>query len=175
MPYVTQLVRSIQYTGANGSYIIGTWDTGATFLSDTGSVLTFRDGDSITRTVHVNDWVIQMDGVNDAYPQVVTPTNYAARWRELINGVTALSMGSAPVPALTASGSTNIAVDISPTMANTTYTPAATLVGTSALLADLEITSVTVTDADTITVSVTNNGILTLSGATVVVAGAEVS
>ncbi len=77
-------------------------------------------------------------------------------------------MGVAPVPLLLASGTANINVTLQPAMADDTYNAYAhKFAGVS--LTDLDITSVTVVDEDTVTVGVENVGLVTLTGASVLV------
>ena len=84
-------------------------------------------------------------------------------------------MGYALTPNIASSASANIAVDLDTTMSGTAYTARAVLTGTSTLLNDLVITGVTITDSNTVTVTVQNNGLLGLSGATVIVTAAELA
>lgn len=80
MADVTQRYASVQYDGTNGSYIAGTWNIAITFISDNGTTFVFRDGDGVNHSVAVNDWLVQQNWDSDSFPQVLTPTQYAAQW-----------------------------------------------------------------------------------------------
>jgi len=81
MPKVVQHLLSEQYDGTNGQFIAGTWCTGITFVSDTGSVLTYH-ADGRDHTVNVGEWlVISWFGAND--PMIFTAEEYASRYTEL--------------------------------------------------------------------------------------------
>ncbi|GAA0348753.1 hypothetical protein PV735_31555 [Streptomyces turgidiscabies] len=81
MPKIVQHMYSIRYDGTNGEHIAGTWCTGITFVSDTGTVFTF-DGDVVVKTVNVGEWlVISWTGAND--PMIFTDADYKDRYTEL--------------------------------------------------------------------------------------------
>lgn len=81
MPKVVQPLHSQQYDGTNGEYIAGTWCTGISFVSDTGTVLSFT-GDGTNYTVQLGEWlVISWTGAKD--PMIFTEAEYAARYYEL--------------------------------------------------------------------------------------------
>lgn len=82
MPEVVQPLYSIQYDGTNGEYIAGTWCTGIGFVSDTGTVFTYSDGDHVNREVNLNEWLV-IWGTPAGDPMVFTPSDYAARFFEL--------------------------------------------------------------------------------------------
>lgn len=161
---------SIQYDGDNGTYIVDEWIDNATFVSDNGSLLVFTIDDQ-TYYVGTTDWLIRSP-LPGATPERLSDTNYTYAWSDF--PALTLGMGSATVPALTGSGSTNIDVSIAPAMPSGAYGAAACLVGTSALLANLSVTAVAVIDADTVRVTIHNAGLLTLSGAAVVVSAGTV-
>lgn len=163
---------SIQYDGTNGSYIAGTWNTAITFVSDTGTVFTYQDSDTYNQTADLNDWLIA-NQVSDGYPTVMSPSEYAEYFVEIPEALT-LGAGYALTPSIAGSGGTaNVAVDLDTTFADTGYQAKAVLAGTSALLADLDITAVAKTDANTVTVTVQNNGLIALAGATVIVTAGD--
>ena len=81
MPKVVQPSYSIQYDGTNGAHIAGTWCTGVTFVSDTGTELTFI-GDGYTRTMQVGDWGV-IWGTESNEIMIFTPQEYANRYYEL--------------------------------------------------------------------------------------------
>jgi hypothetical protein len=83
MPRIVQPYYSIQYDGTNGEYIAGTWCTGITFVSDTGTLLTYTENqNNHTFTINLNDWVIVW-GAEATDPWTCTPAAYAARYYEL--------------------------------------------------------------------------------------------
>lgn len=175
MALVTPYKESIQYDGTNGSFIIGTWVTGATdFVSDNGTTLTWENEEDAIRTVNVGGWVVKSSDT-DGDPEQLTNAQYLASYVEIDPPTLTLAMGYALTPNITASSSANVAVDLDTTMSGTSYETTAVLTGTSALLNDLDITAVTITDNNTVTVTVQNNGIVALAGATVVVAAAELT
>jgi len=176
MPTVAPRYESAQYDGTNGAYIAGTLNTGITFVSDTGTVLTYKDGDNINRTMNLGEWMV-VGQHYDSYPYPFPNAQYGLYYVEVLSipDIT-LAMGYALTPAITGSGGTaNVAVDLNTSMSGTNYEASAALAGTSALLADLEITSVAITDSNTVTVTVQNNGLLALAGATVIVTAAELT
>lgn len=172
MPAVTTRRSSIQYDGTNGSFIAGTWCTAITFVSDSGTVFVYKDIDNNNQTVNLDEWLV-ITQVTDGYPTIQTPSNYADNFVEIPEALT-LAAGYALTPSITGSGGTaNVVVNLDTTFPDTGYQAKAVLTGTSALLTDLEITDVTITDADTVTVEVTNNGLIALAGATVVVVAGD--
>ncbi|MGW3153994.1 hypothetical protein [Streptomyces sp. NPDC001089] len=80
-----------------------------------------------------------------------------------------LSAGKGTVPTLLASATANVVVTLKPGFADTSYSPAAQVVGGVNLLSALSIQSTTVTTKDTVTVVVKNTGLVSLGGATVLV------
>jgi len=83
MPKIVDPYYSIQYDGTNGEYIAGTWCTGVTFVSDTGTLFTFFNNDGgYTRTANLNDWLVVW-GPSSGELMVFTPAGYAARYYEL--------------------------------------------------------------------------------------------
>ncbi|MGW3651907.1 hypothetical protein [Streptomyces sp. NPDC000878] len=82
MPFVTSRRDSIQYDGTNGAEIAGTWCTGISFVSDSGTVLTFKDRDDRVQTASVNDWLI-ISGVEDGNPTVLSTADYETYFVEI--------------------------------------------------------------------------------------------
>jgi hypothetical protein len=170
---VTRRLESIQYDGTNGSFICGTW-LDVTLDSDDGEVLVFLDGDQNLTNVPQNYYLIRSRSTDQFPTAIVSPSDYALMWHELVASALTLAAGYALTPSITGSGGTaNVAVDLNTSMSGTGYEATAVLAGTSALLADLDITAVAVTDNNTVTVTVQNNGALALAGATVIVTAAE--
>lgn len=82
MSRIVQPWYSIQYDGTNGEHIAGTWCTGITFVSDTGTVLTYLDADGYPRDIQLDQWVVvSFPGASD--PMLFTPAEYAERYYEL--------------------------------------------------------------------------------------------
>lgn len=174
MPSVSRRFEAEQYDGTNGSYLIGTFcpSPNLDLVSDNGTTLVFEDGDNNTHTVSAGDYLVRGSNPLDDFPEVQTPTQYAQNW--IPEPVLTLASGYALTPSITGSGGTaNVAVDLDTTMSGTGYEATAILAGTSALLADLDITAVAITDNNTVTVTVQNNGALALAGATVIVTAGE--
>lgn len=175
MAIVTQYAESLQYNGSNGTFICGTW-ANVNLVSDTGSVLVYEDGNTDQFTVNNGEWLIKVLPFGEP-TNILTNTQYEARYTKLHEEqVFALATGYALTPSITGSGGTaNVAVELDTTMSGTSYQAKSVLAGTSTLLADLEITSVSITDTDTVTVTVRNNGLVSLSGATVIVTAGELT
>lgn len=179
MAHVVPYKESIQYDGTNGTYIINTFfNNSVTLVSDTGTALTWADFDNQQHTVPLNGWTLRNNGGNES-PPVMSNADYLTTWVEVplpfsVPDVT-LAMGYALTPTILASASANVAVDLDTTMSGTSYEASAVLAGSASLLADLAITAVTITDNNTVTVTVQNNGLVSLSGATVIVTAAELT
>ncbi|WP_086809795.1 hypothetical protein [Streptomyces reticuliscabiei] len=81
MPKVVQPYYSIQYDGTNGAHIAGTWCTGITLVSDTGTVLTYVMYDG-NRSMNLGEWMVVW-GAESNDPMIFTEADYAARYYEL--------------------------------------------------------------------------------------------
>lgn len=195
---VTPSTAAIQYTGSNGAAIDAAVSPFIDFVlvSESGGVLQWTSNGN-PNSATVGDWILyNVNGVNWLSSTLfqkewmctalcselaTTDTAVAAldvRVDDLESGVATLSasvagafvraMGVAPVPSLLASGTATVAVQLQPAMPDSSYSAfASKFAGIS--LTDLNITSVTVVDADTVDVGVENVGLLTLTGATVMV------
>lgn len=189
------VARAIQYTGSN-SADIDAQVPGLSITSEVGGVLSFTVN-SVNFTANTNDWVAW--NVTQAYSlnptqyatewgcftncsvfstQSTTVDGLESDVGDLQADVTALqgamagafvrSVGVAPVPLLLASGTATVAVQLQPAMPDSGYSAyASKFAGVS--LTDLQINSVTVVDTDTVNVAVENVGLVTLTGATVMV------
>ncbi|MFD8075798.1 hypothetical protein ACFV3E_24475 [Streptomyces sp. NPDC059718] len=82
MAAVTRRYDSIQYSGTNGAFIAGTWNTTIRLVSDDGQTLVYIDGDEIEKTVTAGQWLVQ-DAPTTAYPWVLTPEQYSDQWRPI--------------------------------------------------------------------------------------------
>lgn len=91
---------------------------------------------------------------------------------DALGGVSIRSVGVAAVPTLLLGASATVAVQLNPAMADSSYTAKAFKFA-SVSLVDLQINSVTIVDADTVNVNVENTGLVTLSGASVLVTATD--
>lgn len=82
MPFVAPRRPSEQYDGTNGAWLAGTWCTGITFVSDSGSLLTYEDRDGRSQAASVNDWLI-ISGVDDGNPTVLSTEDYERYFVEI--------------------------------------------------------------------------------------------
>lgn len=82
MPFVTSRRPSIQYDGSNGATIAGVWCTGIRLLSDTGSVLKYKDRDNREQRANLGDWFI-IAAADDGYPTVLPPADYERDFIEI--------------------------------------------------------------------------------------------
>lgn len=180
--------NAIQYTGSNSAEIDGLV-THLDIITETGGVLTVESptGTSIT-PINTNDWVRYNQGVvvsvhdtssfnnyfvhNAVYADI---SSFGADISDLQDAVDALeavpamlSAGVKECPLLIV-GNTTVSVDIIPSMPSSTYTPNAQLFASVAVLGALSISSVTVVDANTVDVVVNNGGLVSLTGANVLV------
>lgn len=175
--------ESFQYDGTNGADIrdqLNAYTTGSdpwTIISESGGVLHVRN------TVNSeNIFVPELDhlvlGQRDSafVLGVMTETQLGNNYVDLVTEIgntvlasNAQAMGVAVVPALTASGSTTVQVTVGPPLPDTSYAPAAVLIGGASLLGSLSITSTTAVSTTRVDVVVQNTGLLTISGASVLV------
>jgi hypothetical protein len=175
---VTPRYRSVKYTGSGGDDICGSFCGSWTKVSESGGQLhvSFFGG---TATVNTGDWVIREPSnlcqIYTSEPQylydyieIVDPDDLALATMPVI------SMGIAAVPTLLGATQTNVNVTIRPTLpAVTGYSVASVVVGGVNLLAALSILSTTIINASTVQVTVRNTGLLSLGGATVLVAAVD--
>lgn len=59
MALVTELRESAQYDGTNGADLVAWLDGTYTLISDDGSLLVFKDGESFVRRIPVGNWLIR--------------------------------------------------------------------------------------------------------------------
>lgn len=171
-------LHAVQYDGTN-SGDIAALDPGFDFNNDTenAGVWTFQSPpDSTLYVVNTGNWIVYSQG---QVFYVKTENEYDREWDCNItcsdlnttlqeSAPTVQAMGVAAVPALLLSGSANVDVTLQPAMPDSSYTAyASKFAGVS--LTDLQINSVTVVDEDTVTVNVSNVGLLTIAGASVLV------
>lgn len=113
----------------------------------------------MTRTGDSSHW-------HSMYARVTSLAWYLTKQEYADTRVTA---GTAAVPSLGINASAVVQVTLSAAMTSTDYNPTAVLTGSLQLLGALEITATTVATTSRVDVTVKNTGLLTLSGATVLV------
>lgn len=173
---VVNTLVAVQYDGTN-SGDIAALDPGFDFnnATENSGVWSFQSPpDSTSFTINTSDWILY---AQNAVVQKVTNTDFTNNYScntlcpdlEVLSSVgTVQAIGVAAVPTLLASGTANVNVTLQPAMPDDEYDAyASKFAGVS--LTDLTITSVTVVDEDTVTVGVQNVGLLTLTGASVMV------
>lgn len=109
--------------------------------------------------------------IQDGYVVGTTNTlaDFTKLYREPVTPTATLAVGYAVTPSLGVGASATVAVDMVPALPDSGYNVGVALAGSAQLLGALAILSATVVDADTVNVVIQNNGLLTLSGATVLV------
>jgi hypothetical protein len=156
--------------------------TNTALVSESGGVLVLESpSGSSTWTINTNDWVVYTQNmitgamsqsafdffyIRNAVYDDVTDLQEAIGDLQAIDAL--LSAGVKECPLLVV-GNTTVAVDIIPAMPNTGYTPRAELFASVALLGSLSISSVAVVDVNTVNVVITNGGLVSLTGANVLV------
>lgn len=169
--------EAVQYDGTNSGDIDGLF--ALTTISEVGGVWMFESPPGAsTFTVNTSDWIKYAQNMAlevhspTAFDNFYSCNTVCADLDGLASGVSVKSIGVAPVPTLLLGGSATVAVQLSPAMADSSYTARAfKFAGVS--LSDLSINSVTVVDADTVNVAVSNVGLLTLTGASVLVTATD--
>jgi hypothetical protein len=101
--------------------------------------------------------------MNDRY---VNPADYVANLLPPPEPP-AIALGVASVPSLLGNTQVTVPVTIKPTLASTSYTPVAVLLGSSATLSVVSTTAVSESQVDVV---VQNTGLLTIAGGSVLVA-----
>jgi hypothetical protein len=162
--------HAIQYIGSNSADVDAAI-TDFTIDSESGGVLNCTSG-SIAWTVNTNDWVIFVQG---AVYNVHTPAQFAYFYdvNALISDVAGvpsgiLSAGIGTAPTILASGNATVSVPMIPAMPSTGLTANARVFG-GTILGTLTVTSVTVTSTTNVDVVVHNPGLLSISGAHILV------
>ena len=163
---------ALQYDGTNSAQILA-YVPLIEFVSESSGTLTVESPpDSITWTINTNDYAIVQQ---EAIVNVQNPTLFDFTFtcnticETLPEPVASMqSIGVAAVPTLLLGGSTTVTVTLQPAMPSSSYTAYASKFA-SVSLVDLQINSVTIVDEDTVDVAVSNTGLVTLSGASVMV------
>lgn len=175
---VVNTLRAVQYDGTNSADIVALDEFDFSSASESSGVWSFQSPpDSTSYTFNTGDWILYAQ--NQVF-QRVTNSDFISNYQcnALCPEVEALesfalapkvqAVGVAAVPTLVLNATANVDVTLQPAMADDTYSAYAhKFAGVS--LANLNITSVTVVDEDTVTVGVENTGLVTLSGATILV------
>lgn len=151
--------RAIQYTGSN-SAAIDAAISDFSITSESSGTLNFNSGGN-SWSVSTNGWVVFYQG---AATQTLTNSEFTNEWAVAESPLT--SAGWSAVPTIALPGSTTVAVNITPAMPDTSYTPQAVL--NAGAPGTLSITGVSVVDVDTVNVTVSTS-VTYLGGAHVVV------
>lgn len=162
--------KAIQYTGSN-SAAIDAAITDFTITSESGGVLHCTSASS-SFTVNTNDWVVFTQGaVSGAFD--TSTFNYFydldARHSDIVGvsgGVKSAGIGTTGTILL--GGNQTVSVPMIPAMANTGFTVDARIFG-GTILGTLTVTSATVTSTTNVDVVVHNPGLVSISGAHVLV------
>lgn len=185
---VVPKLKAIQYTGSNSAEIdslIPNFD----IVSEAGGVLTIESPTGTAwPSVNTNDWIGYTQGVvssvqsntdynnsfirNAVYTDVSGFADDISDLQDAVGDLQAapalMSAGIKECPLLIV-GNTTVSVDLIPAMPDTSYTPNAQLFASVALLGSLSITSATVIDTNTVDVVVANGGLVSLTGANILV------
>ncbi len=185
---VVDTLRAVQYDGTNSSDITAL-DPGFSFNNDSeaGGIWSFQSPpDSTSFNVPTGSWILyaqdqvffvktnaEFVSQNDCN---ITCSDFDAQVDAAIeealesmpSGSMVRSVGVAAVPTLLLSSSANVDVQLQPAMPDTSFTAYASKFAAVSLV-DLAINSVTIIDTDAVRVNVSNTGLVTLSGASVMV------
>lgn len=162
---VTARMGAVQYDGTNAEFIAGCLTDGSV-NSASGATCNIQVAESFNFDCPVNHYVL-VDGAGN-YNGVISPEAFETGWAIIPAAVTGL--GVEPVPLLAGSQETTVSVAIVPPMVDMDYTAAPALSGAVNLLGSLTVLSHTKVSESRVDVVVKNNGLLSLSGATVLVA-----
>lgn len=157
-----------KYTGANSAEVLDVGELSGhtcSVVSESGGVLVFSDDTaSVQKTINTGEWVYIDPESPNSIAEVVTNTRYNELFFK-----TEISAGTAGVPTLLLAQSATVVVTLKIPFFDTSYTAVAAISGSLNLLGALQINSVTIIDEDTVNVVVQNTGLVTLSGASVLV------
>lgn len=175
---IVDTMVAVQYDGTNSGDIVALDAFDFNNSSESAGTWSFQSPpDATSYTIHTSDWILYAQ--NQVFQKVSNSefvTNYRCNvlcpdvetLESLVLAPKVQAIGVAPVPTLVLNATANIDVTLQPAMADDTYNAYAHKFAGVAL-ANLNITSVTVVDEDTVTVGVQNTGVVTLSGATILV------
>lgn len=172
------MTRAIQYTGSNATDMMAYIDS--VFAPEVCTI----EGNTIFCTVgelHPSDWFLHQFGtgmfilggnsvVLDNSPTIVSNNIFSPQMLIDAPHVETISLGVGSVPTLVGAAQATINVTIKPAFLDTNYVATALVTGAVNLLASLSVLSVTIVNATTVAVVVRNTGLLSLSGASVLVA-----
>jgi len=156
-------VKAIQYTSGNVDDFMDTLDAA---FPPAESTINAGVISSVIGTFNPTDWFVR-DYTFGTF--LVTDS----RFQEFLapqSGTSMIALGIATVPTLLGNSQTTVQVTITPTFADTDYQASAVLTGAVSLLASLSVLSTTVFSASRVDVVVRNTGLLSLSGASCLVA-----
>lgn len=165
---VAKKFYAIRYDGMNSSDVLPLFEFNgwtASITSEVGGVLTIHsDTHNVDFVINTGDWCYNDKEVPDSHGFVVTNTVFNELFFK-----TDISVGFAAVPTLLLSQSATVSVTLEIPFLDTNYSAVALITGSLNLLGALQVNSVTVIDEDTVNVVVQNTGLVTLSGASVLV------
>lgn len=159
---VVESREAIQYTGSNSAEIDSVI-TDLTIDSETGGVLTVTSSGS-QFVVNTGDWIVFWQGVilskhSNASLAVFYFDNALTADLASLSSEAVRSAGVASAPTLLLNIPVDVAVQLVPAMADSSYTASAYIFGTGVNLGQVTINSITVTDADTVTVNVQTSAV----------------
>lgn len=159
---------AIKYDGTNSSDVLPIFQYNgwtASITSEVGGVLTIHaiewNEDFVLNT---GDWAYNDKEMPNSHGFIATD----ALFNDLFFK-TEISVGFASVPTLLLSQSATVTVTLKIPFFDSNYSAVALISGALNLLGALQVNSVTVVDEDTVNVVVQNTGLVTLSGASVLV------
>lgn len=156
--------KGIQYTGANSAEIDSSI-TSLTIDSEVAGVLTVTSNGS-QYVVNTSDWIIFWQGyIHNVFNVTAFNTflteNVIGSDLSALSAAAVRSVGAASAPTLLLNTPVDVAVQLVPTMPDSSYTASAYIFGTGVNLGQITINSVTVTDADTVTVNLQTSAVST--------------
>lgn len=172
------VVDSLQYLGSsNVADVMAHLNTllAPETCSLTGNVISCFIGD-----MNPTDWLIYEFGpatfllggntvTFNTSPRIVTNAVFHPCHMQEIGAADTIALGVNSVPTLLGAAQATVQVAIKPTFADTNYQATAVVTGAVNLLASLSVLSVTVVNGTRVDVVVRNTGLLSLSGASVLV------
>lgn len=186
---ITDRYLAIQYTGSNSAEIDAAI-TQLDIISEVGGVLTVESPPSGgTYIIATGEWVRFTQGAiiskhttselnfnyirNAIYDDVASLTSTVNTLSGQVNTISAAgarSVGVRDTGTMLGSGNTTLAVTLTPAMPSGSYSASGMLFGPVAVLASLNILSVTAVNSTTVNVVVQNTGLLSLTAHLLVVA-----
>lgn len=155
-------VKGIQYTGSNAQDVMDTIDL---ILSPFVSTLNGGVITTFLGPMNPGDWFCQDYNLVSS----IVPNSRFVQHLYAQGDLDTISLGIAAVPTLLGSTQTTVQVTIKPAFADTNYQATAVVTGAVNLLASLSVLSVSVINTSRVDVVVRNTGLLSLSGASVLV------